>query len=149
MAPNALTALMAAEINRLSTISYKFKKVGLHIARNSGIHPETLSEFLPGRLVMHIVEKLHGLDGKLSHANTDILRMLLQNAEPHLWHSAKNMIIGNRPIITLGNAVKCVTSAHVIFKGSPDPFTLYRALRFCLEKQRTFKYNIDVCDSES
>lgn len=98
---------------------------------------------------MRIVEQLHGLDGKLSHANAHLLQMLLHHPEPHLWHSAKNMIIGNRPIITLGRAVKCVTPIHVTSTGAPDPFTLYRALRFCLRKQQTFKHSIDVYDNES
>jgi hypothetical protein len=98
---------------------------------------------------MRIVEQLHGLDGKLSHANASLLERLLQNTEPHLWHSAKNMIIGNRPIVTLSKAVKSVTPAHIIFNGPPDPFTLYRALRYCLAKQKTYIYSIDVCDNET
>ncbi|WP_455205200.1 hypothetical protein [Kaarinaea lacus] len=98
---------------------------------------------------MHIVDQLQGLDGKLSPGNSQLLKKLLHYPERQLWDSAKNIIIGNRPIITLNKAVKCVTSANVEIDGAPDPFTVYRALRFSLNKQEIFKYNFDVCDVES
>lgn len=98
---------------------------------------------------MRIVKQLHGLDGKLSRANAHILTVLLREPNPQLWQSAKNMIIGNRPIITLGKAVKCVNSTLHQDSETPDPFTLYRALRFCISRQRAFKHNLDVCDIES
>jgi len=97
---------------------------------------------------MRIIKQLHGLDGKLSRSNTNILVTLLHTPSPQLWHSAKNMIIGNRPIMTLGKAVKCVSPATHQDRNMPDPFTLYRALRFCLDKQKTFKNSINICDFE-
>ena len=97
---------------------------------------------------MRIVKQLHGLDGKLSRTNMSILLALMQHANPPLWQSAKNMIIGNRPIMTLGKAVKCVTPSTLQISETPDPFTLYRAMRYCLNKQKALKYSNEVFDIE-
>lgn len=98
---------------------------------------------------MQIVEQLHGLDGRLSPGNTHLLKLLLHNPDPQLWLSAKNMIISNRPILTLNKAVRCVTPDPQSESITPDPFTLYRALRFSITKQEIYRDQFDVCDVES
>ena len=98
---------------------------------------------------MHIVQKLHGMHGKLSPSNSMLLNTLLHQPTLAHWCSAKNMIISDQPFITLNAAVRAVTQGQVVTGEFPDAFTMYRALKYAIEKHDRFFHKMEVCDTES
>ncbi|MCI0505465.1 MAG: hypothetical protein L0Z73_05080 [Gammaproteobacteria bacterium] len=72
---------------------------------------------------MLIIQKIHGMDGGLSRANSMLLKTLLHQPNLPLWRSARNMVICDQPLITLNAAVKAVTRGKLVFGEFPDTFT--------------------------
>ena len=87
---------------------------------------------------MHIIDQLDGLNGKLSSSNVSRLKALFEHQDEKLWNVSKNIIISKLPIMTVDKAVKCVSSSKVAMEEVPDPFTLYRAFRYCIDKQKVY-----------
>ena len=81
---------------------------------------------------MHIVERCRDPYGKLSASRREVLEHLLARRDQRLWERARGLIIRAVPIITLEMAVNSVRR-HNDPSGAPDPFTLYRALRFAVD----------------
>lgn len=98
---------------------------------------------------MGIIQKIHGLDGKLSRSNLMLLNTLLHQPTLSLWRSAKNILISEQPLITLSTAVRAVTQGQVVIEELPDTFTLYRALKYAIKKHERYYYKMEVCDTES
>ena len=98
---------------------------------------------------MGIIQRIHGLDGKLSRSNSMLMNSLLHQPTLSLWRSAKNMVISEQPLITLNVAVRAVTQGQVVIEEFPDTFTLYRALKFAIEKREHYYHKMEVCDTES
>ena len=98
---------------------------------------------------MRLVNQCSDLRGELSAGNAALLRQLLQAPDEQLWARAQRMVICDRPLMTLRTAVTCISKNQVQELHSPDFFTLYRALRYAVDKRSQFHYHPDVCDSES
>lgn len=98
---------------------------------------------------MRIIQKLYGMNGKLSRSNVMLLSELLHRPRLALWHSARNMVICDQPLITLNAAVNAVTQGKLVIGELPDTLTLYRALKFSVEKRKRCFHNMEVCDTES
>ncbi|MDT8386170.1 MAG: hypothetical protein RQ736_01545 [Thiogranum sp.] len=80
---------------------------------------------------MHILERCRDPYGKLSDSRKAVLEHLLEQQDARMWERARGLIIRAVPIITLEMAVNSVRRKHDE-KSAPDPFTLYRALRFAV-----------------
>lgn len=80
---------------------------------------------------MPIVELCRDPYGKLSDSRRAILEQLLERRDQRMWERARGLIIRAVPIITLEMAVNSVRRDSDP-EGAPDPFTLYRALRFAV-----------------
>ena len=81
---------------------------------------------------MHIVSLCRDPYGKLSEARRTLLEQLLERPDQCTWERARGVIVRDIPIITLEMAVKSIrwnSDADSV----PDPFTLYRALRFAVD----------------
>ncbi|WP_455222461.1 hypothetical protein [Kaarinaea lacus] len=98
---------------------------------------------------MRIIHKMYGMNGKLSRSNIMLLNSLLRQPSLPLWHSARNMVVCDQPLITLNAAVKAVTQGKLVIGEFPDTFTLYRALKYCIEKRKRCFHNMEVSDTES
>jgi len=81
---------------------------------------------------MQIIERCRDPYGRLSDSRKAMLERLLEAPDQRLWDRARGLIIRAIPIITLEMAVKSVDRNQNI-RNSPDPFTLYRALRFAVD----------------
>jgi hypothetical protein len=82
---------------------------------------------------MHILERCRDPYGKLSASRRAVLEELLQRQDQRVWERARGLIIRAVPIITLEMAVNSVRQESDP-EGAPDPFTLYRALRFAVDE---------------
>lgn len=98
---------------------------------------------------MLIIQKMHGMDGKLSRSNSEILKSLLVQPTMPVWRKAKNMIICDQPLVTLNAAVRAVSHGKLAIVELPDTFTLYRALKYSIEKRKRCLHKMEVCDTES
>lgn len=98
---------------------------------------------------MNIIQKLHGMNGKLSSSNTMLLTALLRQPTLPLWHRTKHIVISDQPLMTLKAAVNAVTRGKLVIGEIPDTFTLYRALKYTMEKRKRCFHNMEVCDTES
>ncbi|HEY5603875.1 MAG TPA: hypothetical protein VIM41_12265 [Gammaproteobacteria bacterium] len=98
---------------------------------------------------MRIIQKMHGIDGKLSRSNSMLLDTLLHQPSLLLWRSARNMVICDQPLITLSAAVQAATRGKLVIGEIPDTFTLYRALKYSVEIRKRCFHNMEVCDTES
>ena len=98
---------------------------------------------------MRIIQKLHGMNGNLSKSNSNILNLLITEPSLPLWRSAKNILICDQPLITLSVAVRAVTQGQVKIDEFPDTFTLYRALKYAVQKRQRCFNQMEVCDTES
>ena len=81
---------------------------------------------------MHIVDLCRDPYGKLSAARRSLLKQLLTAPDRRSWERARGLIIRDVPIVTLESAVRSVRRDSNI-ERTPDPFTLYRALRFAVD----------------
>ena len=99
--------------------------------------------------MQHLIKQCVDLHGRMSAGNSALLTALCQSPSPELWSQAQRMIICDRPLTTLRSAVNGVTGGRISYKGAPDEFTLYRALRHAIDKRRRFKANPELPFSES
>jgi hypothetical protein len=81
---------------------------------------------------MHIVDRCRDPYGKLSAARRALLKQLLNAPDRLNWERARGLIIRDIPIVTLESAVRSVRR-NTAADRTPDPFTLYRALRFAVD----------------
>jgi len=98
---------------------------------------------------MRIIQKMYGMDGKLSRSNSAILKSLLEQPTLPVWRKAKNMLICDQPLITLNAAVRAVSHGKLAIAELPDTFTLYRALKYSIKKRKRCLHKMEVCDTES
>jgi hypothetical protein len=61
-----------------------------------------------------------------------MLQNILKTPDQQTWERARGLIIRDSPLITLEMAVKSVRSGADTGRV-PDPFTLYRAVRFAVD----------------
>lgn len=98
---------------------------------------------------MRIIQKMYGMGGKLSRSNSEILKSVLEKPTLPVWRIAKNMVICDQPLITLNAAVRAVSHGKLAIVELPDTFTLYRALKYSIEKRKRCLHKMEVCDTES
>ncbi|MGD8559978.1 MAG: hypothetical protein PVG89_11890 [Gammaproteobacteria bacterium] len=98
---------------------------------------------------MRIIDHLVGIDGGLSGANKALLAQLIKQPTAGLWSRTKNMVICNQPIITLNASVRAVTQGQVAIGEFPDTFTLYRALKYSIDKRNRCFRSMEASDTES
>ena len=98
---------------------------------------------------MRIIQKMSGMNGKLSRSNAMLLNALLRQPTLSLWHRTRSMVICDQPLTTLNASVNAVTQGRLVIGEIPDTFTLYRALKYSMEKRKRCFHNMEVCDTES
>ena len=81
---------------------------------------------------MHIIDRCRDPYGKLSATRRALLKQLLNVPDRLNWERARGLIIRDIPIVTLESAVRSVRR-NAAADRTPDPFTLYRALRFAVD----------------
>ncbi|MDH5378818.1 MAG: hypothetical protein OEX00_10875 [Gammaproteobacteria bacterium] len=86
---------------------------------------------------MKLVKQCQDLYGDLSISNQRLLTQMLESPSEEIWFKARKIVISPNPIITLEMAVKRITNGSL--NEPPDPFTIYRALRYSIEKAAHFK----------
>lgn len=86
---------------------------------------------------MTVVDYCAGIDGTLSACNKGLIEHMLSGGDLSTWLQAREVVISPLPLMTLGMAVKRVTRSAII--EVPDPFTIYRALRFSLNRRTEFQ----------
>ena len=81
---------------------------------------------------MHIIDRCRDPYGALSESRKRLLAQLLSAPDQCLWERARGLIIRPVPLVTLENAVRAIRGK---WHGTrvPDPFTLYRALRYAVD----------------
>jgi hypothetical protein len=85
-----------------------------------------------GKQNMHIIDLCRDPYGKLSAARKALLVQLLNAPDRCTWERARGLIIRDVPFVTLESAVRSVRR-NCDADRTPDPFTLYRALRFAVD----------------
>ncbi|MBI3562168.1 MAG: hypothetical protein HY080_10705 [Gammaproteobacteria bacterium] len=83
---------------------------------------------------MTVVDACAGMDETLSAHNKLLLEHMLLGGDSATWQQAREIVISPLPLITLGMAVNHVTPIALRLEV-PDPFTIYRALRFTLRRR--------------
>lgn len=83
---------------------------------------------------MQIIDRCRDPYGPLSATRRALLAQLLAAPDQCLWERARGLIIRAIPIVTLEVVVKSV-SYNIAIHETPDPFTLYRALRFAVDQE--------------
>lgn len=81
---------------------------------------------------MQIIDMCRDPYGPLSDSRKALLEQLLEEPDQCLWERTRGLIVRAIPIMTLENAVNSVRKngdAGLM----PDPFTLYRALRYAVD----------------
>ncbi len=81
---------------------------------------------------MYIIDQCRGPYGALSKSRKMLLEQLLRQPDQCLWERMRGLIIRDIPIVTLEMAVNSVRR-NLDAERLPDPFTLYRALRFAVD----------------
>lgn len=81
---------------------------------------------------MYIIDLCRGPYGKLSGSRKTLLEQLLKRPDQCTWERTRGLIIRDIPIVTLEMAVTAVRR-NSDAEPLPDPFTLYRALRFAVD----------------
>ena len=81
---------------------------------------------------MYIIDQCCGPYGKLSDSRKTLLEQLLKRPAQCIWERTRGLIIRDIPIVTLEMAVASVRR-NSDAEQLPDPFTLYRALRFAVD----------------
>lgn len=98
---------------------------------------------------MHIIERCSDTFGRLSTANRNLLHALLRNPTEDTWVRAKSIVICPLPLMTLNMAVHRVSHRVRPADEIPDAFTLYRAIKYSLDKHAQFLQRPEVSDIES
>lgn len=96
---------------------------------------------------MTVVDYCAGIDGTLSESSKNLIEHMLHGGDVSTWRQAREIVISPLPLMTLGMAVKRVTRTLSI--EVPDPFTIYRALRFSMNRRTEFHQHPEVSDIES
>jgi len=81
---------------------------------------------------MYIIDQCRGPYGQLSKSRKTLLEQLLKQPDQCIWERARGLIIRDIPIVTMEMAVNSVRR-NSDAEQLPDPFTLYRALRFAVD----------------
>jgi len=81
---------------------------------------------------MYIVDQCRDPYGQLSKSRKTLLEQLLNQPDQRIWERTRGLIIRDIPIVTLEMAVNSVRR-NSDAEQLPDPFTLYRALRFAVD----------------
>ncbi|MFQ5642676.1 MAG: hypothetical protein ACE5FQ_03150 [Thiogranum sp.] len=81
---------------------------------------------------MYIIDLCRDPYGKLSQNRKTLLKQLLKHPDQCIWERTRGLIIRDIPIVTLEAAVNAVCGNSDAGRP-PDPFTLYRALRFAVD----------------
>ncbi len=81
---------------------------------------------------MHIVDLCRDPYGALTDTRKALLKQLLNAPNRCTWERARGLIINDVPLVTLEAAVSKVRRKDDANR-TPDPFTLYRALRFAVD----------------
>lgn len=97
---------------------------------------------------MTVVDYCAGLDGTLSANNKLLIENMLHGGDAPTWKMARDIVISPLPLMTLGMAVKRITR-NVLTEDIPDPFTIYRALRFSMTRCAQFQAQPEPFDIES
>ena len=98
--------------------------------------------------MQHLIKQCVDLHGNLSNGNTALLTALCESPTDELWLRAQRIVICDRPLTTLRAAVTRVAKGRISVNGTPDEFTLYRALRHTIEKREQFRLYPEVPFSE-
>jgi hypothetical protein len=85
-----------------------------------------------GQETMYIIDQCRDPYGKLSKSRRTLLEQLLKQPDQSVWERTRGLIIRDIPIVTLEMAVSSVRR-NSDAERLPDPFTLYRALRFAVD----------------
>ncbi|KPJ93557.1 MAG: hypothetical protein AMJ53_07020 [Gammaproteobacteria bacterium SG8_11] len=96
----------------------------------------------------HLIKQCVDMHGAMSRGNTALLTELCESPSEELWLRAQRIIVCDLPLTTLRSAVNRVTQGRIDIQGSPDEFTLYRALRYAIEKRQRFRANPELPFSE-
>ena len=83
---------------------------------------------------MGMLDQCRDLYGPLPAHRKALIRRFLESPEQDTWDQARQVIIARRPVMTLGMAVRAVTRTDG--PAVPDPFTLYRAIKYALGPRR-------------
>lgn len=97
---------------------------------------------------MMVVDYCAGMDGTLSANNKTLIEGMLHGGDGPTWQLAREIVISPLPLMTLGMAVKRI-ARPIIAESIPDPFTIYRALRFSMARRAQFQDNPEPFDIES
>ena len=81
---------------------------------------------------MQIIHRCWDPYGPLSNSRKALLQQLLETPDQCLWERARGLIVRAIPIVTLETAVRSVRK-NGDTRRVPDPFTLYRALRYAVD----------------
>ena len=98
---------------------------------------------------MHIVDHCCGLGGGLSPGNRALLETMLSGGDTFSWQKAKSIVISPLPLMTLGMAITRLQHALIPPEDVPDPFTVYRALRYSVSKRAQFRAQPEAFDIET
>lgn len=85
---------------------------------------------------MSVIDECRDRFGNLSEKNRELLRAALQGASDDVWGRASRVVVSPMPLMTLGMAVKSVAPRPS--QGPPDPFTIYRALRYAVNVRNDY-----------
>lgn len=85
---------------------------------------------------MKLVEKCRDMTGALPKAHQDILEKLLETPTDETWEIARLIVVSPAPVLTLDMAVKRVSNQTT--EKIPSSFTVYRAIRYAIEKHSRF-----------
>ena len=97
---------------------------------------------------MTVVDYCAGMDGTLSANNKSLIEGMLLGGDAPTWQMAREIVISPLPLMTLGMAVKRVARSKLA-TDIPDPFTIYRALRFSMTRRAQFHEHPEPFDIES
>ena len=103
---------------------------------------------------MNIVDKCREIISSLSDANQQLVTKMLAAPNAETWDEARRVAISQAPLITLEMAVKRISNENEPVTAIPDPFTIYRALRYAAEKsvhyaKREIEQTTDIVTSVS
>ena len=85
---------------------------------------------------MNIVNECRDRFGGLSERNRALIHAALDGADDKVWNQASRIVVSPMPLMTLGMAVKSVTPRPDV--NPPDPFTVYRALRYAVDLRHDY-----------
>ncbi|KPK38730.1 MAG: hypothetical protein AMJ69_07590 [Gammaproteobacteria bacterium SG8_47] len=94
---------------------------------------------------MNIIDRCQNLRGQLSREQRGVLQRMLRAPDEAAWAQSRRFIITVAPLQTLDMAIEAVAPQWM--GAIPDPFTVYRAMRFAVERQED--YLVEFIDRDS